>query len=436
MKNADVAGYRHRSDAVFGTLALDLIAEPLDRHGGLGGMNRIQSAVTLIDMRDGADTLLSCEPLSNVLFNKVLRLRATSEPRSHGNYLPALEAAASALERDVANQNCAMLLLFLSDGKPSDQFGGHSPASVRAYIPTKMAEIAARFGSRLTVGTIGFGDPQEDFSVLQNMVLEARQAGASAWSCFQHASLDSHKLSVAMSSLVSSLQQSSVVLTMSQQAAGRIVRSVSKEDFSSSSTASKNDGWRIYRHRIIHWKWTPNPAMIEYPWIEVENAPAGIAIREKCFAEGAERFAFQFATLDKDDKELDHSLIAKESRYLNPDDRNFVDLQLKSHRLFCQTQHVAQQIALAFNAAVHQLVNSHKISAADQAKIEFLECSVYTYVETQPGPAFGIELGVLVEKRLDQTRYKKWNGNDGSIENMSGMQNLQVRVFWFPSKPS
>ena len=85
--------------------------------------------------------------------------------------------------------SCALALYFLSDGQPSDslpRLAGMSAGQrqrrrdaglerTRAdgiqartdTISSRIAELAARFGRRLTVGTIGFAGPSEGFDVLQ-----------------------------------------------------------------------------------------------------------------------------------------------------------------------------------------------------------------------------------------------------------------------------
>eukprot|EP00798_Chlamydomonas_sp_ICE-L_P008943 gene8943-12780_t len=68
MKKCDVADHKTRSDAVFGTIALDLIGHQIDHAD-----TTLTDAVTLIEMRDYARTVFEREPLTNVLFNKMLR---------------------------------------------------------------------------------------------------------------------------------------------------------------------------------------------------------------------------------------------------------------------------------------------------------------------------------------------------------------------------
>ncbi len=47
-------------------------------------------------------------------------MKKEAVPSSHGFYVPALEEAARIVAADKPNKGCALLLLFISDGKPSD----------------------------------------------------------------------------------------------------------------------------------------------------------------------------------------------------------------------------------------------------------------------------------------------------------------------------
>ena len=122
MKKADAPGFRNRSKAAYGIIALELIAEQL----GLQGDDFALDVVSLIEMRDTASVIFRREPLDWVLFNKLLQRQEEAEPMSHGNYVPALEAARDLILSEAAMLEAAELdqvavkLVFLSDGRPSD----------------------------------------------------------------------------------------------------------------------------------------------------------------------------------------------------------------------------------------------------------------------------------------------------------------------------
>ena len=58
--------------------------------------------------------------MTKVLFNFLVHRADSNPPNSHGNYLPAISKIKQVLYSDLANSQCAVLVLFMSDGKPSD----------------------------------------------------------------------------------------------------------------------------------------------------------------------------------------------------------------------------------------------------------------------------------------------------------------------------
>jgi len=137
MTSYDVTMHRDRQVAAYTTTALKLIAEQLIEQTA---NNRY--VVSLIEFSDTARVVFTGEPMSWVLFNKVLARRdeRTYRERQHAkkmellqcdsNYLPALDAVKELLRSSSSGDgcgggilnhvSCALSLLFLSDGAPSD----------------------------------------------------------------------------------------------------------------------------------------------------------------------------------------------------------------------------------------------------------------------------------------------------------------------------
>jgi len=116
MRKTDVAGGVTRSDAVWLMLATDLVAKQLE--------NKTMSStdvISIIGMNAHSTVLIDQEPIDWIVFNKIIGLLRSCEPKSDGNYLPALDEAERLLCINPSGA-CALMLLFLSDGKPSDQF--------------------------------------------------------------------------------------------------------------------------------------------------------------------------------------------------------------------------------------------------------------------------------------------------------------------------
>ncbi|KAH9096406.1 hypothetical protein LEN26_017495 [Aphanomyces euteiches] len=335
IRTSDVDDFRTRSDAVFGTIALDLIGKHLDDdQGAISGTD----VMTIIEMRDEATTVFYREPLTNVLFNKVV--------------------AHMAMELDEPEDSCAVMLMFLSDGKPSD-----GKKSFIEQLKSRMDDLGARFGPLLRVGTIGFAGSGNDFSVLQDMTKMAQQAGAHG--TFSNPQVCATKLSSAVTELRSDLS------------------GVDDNWHVHGSPNFMEDGqWTVYLSDVQRY------VLIDHPkhgqglknWKQVElfqPTATGIAIRKRIFALGAERIVYQLCEIEEN--------------------------RSRSHArtpIFCKTQREAGKWADRFNAAT---------ASFRVPKIAFLDCSVYEFDGK----------GLLVEKLLDNAKYKKWNGNNGYVDGQS-----------------
>lgn len=116
MNESDVHGHRSRSRGAYYAIANEMIATPL-----LMGQVSFTDVVTLIEMRTDAAITIFMEPISWTLFNKIVDLANKTEyGKGHGNYIPALNLAFKTLV-ETSTDDCALLLLFLSDGRPSDK---------------------------------------------------------------------------------------------------------------------------------------------------------------------------------------------------------------------------------------------------------------------------------------------------------------------------
>ena len=183
MRTCDVKDFKTRSDATLGCLALDFVGKQLD-----GGSSGGTDVVSLIFMNDEATVVFEREPITNVLYNKLINLQKTIHPHSHGNYIPALLAAEKLLIPDKSNSKCAMLLLFLSDGRPSDitarsshlLYNANNPYNPFLDIVRNTQAVVAGFGQRLSFCTIGCADSEADFLALELMAHTAKQAGCQA----------------------------------------------------------------------------------------------------------------------------------------------------------------------------------------------------------------------------------------------------------------
>jgi von Willebrand factor type A domain len=148
MRASDVWGTRNHLKAVWFSVALDYIADRLER-----GNASSTYVISILTMGDHPTLVYKEEPTSWVLYNKIVSLYSTRRfnPKGHGNFLPSLAAAEALLKRN-SNASCNAALLFLSDGAPSD--GG---PMVKECIVEKVESLAKSFGRRLSFTAIGIG---------------------------------------------------------------------------------------------------------------------------------------------------------------------------------------------------------------------------------------------------------------------------------------
>ena len=205
--------------------------------------------------------------------------------------------------------SCALLLLFLSDGKPSDRipsnlehdfgdatYSSHkqlNSAKCEHVVEIRIGELASQFGRRLTVATIGFGSPREDFSVLTKMANTSKDYGCIG--IFQAPSLTVESLGTAMSSLTLSLTETKTELThLGSNSSQRTVRTALRESRNTLDDHMLTDNWFHYRYlyygleAVVRFVTERNSSGY---WADesMDHLTGGVALRRTVFGEGAER---------------------------------------------------------------------------------------------------------------------------------------------------
>lgn len=311
MRAPDVNEFGSRSSAVFGMLALDFVAEQR-----LSGQASDTDVVSLVLMRVNAEVVFEREPVGLVLYNKFVALHYNGNPSSHGNYLPALDKADELLKKG-AHARCALSLLFLSDGKPSDWCIGIPLSDQEAFHDVAARETAQReaenaiigrvraladtFGKQLSLSALGFAKKDQDFSMLDAMANTAEDAGAAAG--FHRTDLSAEGLSSSIAHAVCSLTETKsklTTVTRSSSYTPRDVRQVEMEAVASWGQAPTlwevGEGWVVYTEDVKRLEFCPDVATDgKHPWLRV-GLGAGeancVAIRRKALGEGAERLVF------------------------------------------------------------------------------------------------------------------------------------------------
>jgi hypothetical protein len=407
MKKADVWGARSRLHAVWMSVALDFIAHRLET--GNGGLSDVISIVTL---GDDSEVVIREQPTSWILYNELVDIyrRETIPACGHGHYIPSLATAEDLLARN-KSASCALAVCFVSDGKPSD-LGLDRDGRIQATVES----LGKRFGRRLTFTTVGIGSNPEEFEMLRSMAEAAKDFGVQA--SFQLPSMTSAALGDVLTSTATSLTKTQTEMTDMSTLKQRDIREVLRESRKKASQevvkfVSSEDYYlypadRVERHVYREWYDDNRRRHHSYDSAPMEHPSAQfVALNKAAFGEGAERFAFRLFEVTEDGETVvGKSLVAKESRLvLEKGDKTretFV-------RTFCQTQQLARRIADEFNEKLDHLRRVHK----GTPRVKFLDCSVYDLDDILLG-----KQSVLVEEKLDHTKWHKWNANNGYVEGM------------------
>lgn len=417
MRKADASNLATRADVVWLTLALQFVGKQLKT-----GQRTSTDVFSLIAMREDAEIIIEYHPFNWVLYNKLVDLLRNSEPRGPGNYLPALQEAKRLL---LANKfkRCALNLIFLSDGRPSDklprgQEHGSYIHNLKLHVAEQVADLTRYCGHRLTVGVIAVGHPgSENFDVLR-----AISETAKAYHCrvlFQSASLSAHALTETMERV--SDMHSSTKSELSIIAGDSDVHEFRDVEFEPLSDLGDDEWteekWDLHVFNphgefkalrpVTRCRWTKD-GWITFPVEETyfSSAAIGVAVKKFVFGRGTERDVAEFREVDKDGCFVGHSMVAKRCN----DNRKMDAKEKKSfHTVFGKTQKRAQDFAEMFNQKLRLLPGYIE---GEAPSIQFLECYVYMIDHPEEG-----RQGYLVEKMLDIQKfpYKKWNDNAGMV---------------------
>jgi hypothetical protein len=313
--------------------------------------------------------------------------------------LPARDTTLAVLN-ETAAEDSQLLLMFLSDGAPSDHnelecrkhgvcvwqvdeealelrngkqrlrdcaTAAPCRTEIRQYVREecckKIVNLGDMFGrDRMCVNTVAFGPPGEDYLVLEEM---AKQLPRSS---FQKLGLSAVSLRSAMTSLSSSL---TTLRTSGGTLNGMTMRSNLKlqENIGlalKSYTAGANevilaeDGWDIYGKQKIVSKITYSRRKSAFVKLDLLHGATGVAMRGSSFARGVERAAFMCSEICDVRNVIGNGprggagtpaatkcgemLVAKETLYSEQlRDNTF-------HTDMCKVQAEAQQLAELFNA--------------------------------------------------------------------------------------
>ena len=437
MRSSDVAGYETRSRAVYDCLVRDFVKAQVQS----GAAEDV--VVSLISMSNQATVLLHCEPLNETLIPKLESI-GKRQPKSHGNYIPAMDLALKVMTDDAPNR-ASVLLLFFSDGAPSDSSTmlcehnvpvfeidrkqdpnmQHRTAGsawrcrsllhdkVKQECLDRVKKIGDVFGrDKVIFRTLAFGPKNEDFRLLDEM------ANALPRGEFQKLGLDASKLRTAFSSLSSSMTE------LRTEGGGRLLtprrdKVVDKKQYVDQSKVvlRGTDQWWIYSFEDV-WKYKLGPSGITSQ--RFTDDATGIAFIGQPFAEGAERFVFRCTEIaiptavrrewyDAGVKTSQKDLIKAERRGLRlvckeANKQENLEKGRGFHETFMRVQADAATLAKAFNQKL-------PVGSPASWEVSFIETSMYCVTDWNYTNG---ECWVLVEPELDG-RFTKWNNNAGGV---------------------
>jgi hypothetical protein len=417
MKAADVSSFRSRSQAAYGVLALEYIAEQLHQRDDQDG---ILDAVSIIEMNDVGTLVFDREPMDWILFNKILERQMTAKPRSHGNYNMSLQMAKMLIEREIETMKDLDLedlpsfaIIFLSDGKPSDTIG---EANEERHL--LLHDLCEKLQSNLAFHAIGLGSSDSDFGTLESMVSTVKKSGVEG--TFSFAQLSCADLSSAFSSASKSVTATRTGMFSSEDKTERIKKNVQLREKHLPSDARK---FRRFSHGVSRWRYDHDSYRkgSPFPWSQINfknQEGVGFDMEADPFGKGAERLAYMFHELDQNNKRVGRAMVAKESININTEER-----KVEFHENFCRVQRKANELAKEFTAAVKKTPSLWPVDSSMKTPvITFLKCFVYDYVAED-----GIQCGLLVEHYL-KGKWTKYNSNNGLVYKNEGGVTMDLQI--------
>ena len=412
MRESDIWGTRSRLCAVWLCLARDYIAQGLN-----SGEKGATDAVSVVTLGETPTNPVTREPWSWTLYNKIVTFYRSNQIRaeSHGPFLPALKRARKVLMKNDSPSQ-ASALYFLSDGAPSDTSLGSREERDQA-ISQSVKDIACIFGRRLTFFAVGIG-ASENFETLQKMVDAAKDFGVRAE--FLLPSMTADSLGLTISSALTSLTRTQADMTDVDTLRQRSVRLIRREGKSEASKdiveVSSTDFWLYPKTKVVrsvYREWFEGRAKKEsFEGVPLQNEDACfVAISKRAFDEGGERVAFRFYEVAADGTTIiGKPMVAKESLYVLENENTDRYAREAFVRKYCSTQQLARRLATEFNDV---LDSTHRV-ARGTPRVAVLDCSIYELDDNIRGKQW-----MLVEDRLDVTKWHKWNCNNGFVEGMT-----------------
>lgn len=412
MRKSDMHGHRSRAKGVYHNIAEELIASqlpPVESGIFSTGITTFTDVVTVIEMRDSANKVISCEPISWVLYNQIVDLYLSSQPSYHGYYYHSFQLAFEALNNQ-PNDHCSLSLFVFSDGVPSD---GRSYGKLFPNILHNLLKLnCTKYGQRLTFSAVGFGRNDHSFSILRELVNVASAANCKSF--FAIDSFDDSGLTSILQSTLLNMSSTKMMLTgLHHRVSSQCARDIKE------NAASIDDRMKFCFNSVANYqKFSPHliPGIeikrTVMAWVRDERigiyrssyqiAPflnenaVGFAVSSHYFSSGAERKAYVMTEINEDGQPVGDHLVAKESIY------STLQKMQTFHRIFVTTQNKADKWATKFN----EMLDRMDIPQTTP-RIKFLPCSIYSCNYHDLNTNKKTEFAYLVEAYLNPKNYCK-----------------------------
>jgi Alpha-kinase family len=416
MKKTDIWGARDRLKSVWISIALDFVAHRIEACEACP-----LDVVSIITLEEEPKTVAREWPCDYILYNLIANIhnRSTILPRGHGPFIPALRVAERMLTAR-PHQACALSLCLFTDGSPSDFIQGNNTKDFyNEMIIYRIQSLAEKYGSKMSFTFIAIGD-QQDFNLLERMVAKAKDYRSKAALVTPSSTLSG--MGMAMSSAASSVTESQIELrdaiTLTQRKDRSVLRESSAQSAIKLTKVNNQDFEMIPMRRVrrtVYKEWIENKQRKSaFSSMKPQHPHAAfVAICNRTFGEGGERYAFRFYEVGANGETIvGKPLVAKESRFVLQSEEGNSSSKARDHfvKEFCKGQQLALRLAEEFNNKLKNIKRVHPSTPS----IKVLDCSVYEIQGTD-----GKTKSVLVEERLDESAWHKWNSNNGYVEGMS-----------------
>ena len=230
MMEHDIILHRDRQVAAYSVTAMEFTADQLLKQTATNS-----DIVSLIEFDKTARVVFSKEAFSWVLYNALLNRRDSRnfESRRYDTAKDILSGdlmAAAKILGSIDHDRCALSLLFLSDGAPTDaNTQGLIPLAAKFLMAQKIKQIAQKYEEKLNIQMIGFGSEYHDFSVLEDLVEAATLADSGTKANFTYCGKVADKVASAVNSRVSSTTLTRSELLQSDRGKSRTKRKVQME---------------------------------------------------------------------------------------------------------------------------------------------------------------------------------------------------------------